>query len=1108
MKFPIGRIVPSFLSVVLCLVAAINAQDLDDVTFSGRIADLNNLAIAGATITVTEIASGTERTVTTNDEGRYRIIELKPGLYKIKVSAPGFGLREKADIETISGQNVQLDFTLAPADVKAATDVTVTEEDAPLVDTTRTVVGGTITTREIEELPNTSRDALDLVFTLGGVTEEPLSTRDLSTDKGGRTESAPANSPLEAGVFSLSGGAAYSNNITIDGLDNNDDRGASFRFQPSIESIEEVQVITNQFSAEYGRASGGRVNIRTRAGGRKFRGRLFYFFSDESLNANSWSNNRRGVPRYPFQQNVPGFTFGGPIPFGYFKNRTSFFTAYEYDHIFDTTVTDTYIPLATNPRFPLPAPSTTETITDFGMLGRFVQGSDTPRKVHRFTVRGDHNFTDDHSITVAYQLGKSDDKRQFNGGNRLAEALIGRRTDTHAINFTDNFVFSSKTVNQFRFQYSRLAPQFVATGQFVNPVVLIGFREPGLTFNTTLTSGSSTLGTSDRKEDRYQFQDSLTHIAGDHALRFGFDIQRVDSTFIDLTDASGTYNFADPLSGTTVPQCMADPTQPPSPTNRVRGGVNTFPRSCVTRYRHNFFTDSEVANTYTGFFAQDEWRLPHRLTLSLGLRYERETVVEDNNNWGPRVGLAWAPFEDNKSVVRVGAGIFYNRVLLRTVDDYQRGENEIKFDTNRVTSTGNARDVYLRALSDSFPAVLTPDHPLVQQYIAAGLNDNSFFRSLDPNLKIPESYQFNVGFERELTKGLVFEANFTLNRTIRLWRETNTNAPVIPSGFVDMADYLANGITTGSTRFEFAGIAALPSRTADGITYWNLDDQGTSTAANTPYGRALAVAASLRPRPNVGQTEQVGSMGRSSYRGLVLELRRRLRKIGYGFGSSFRAVYLLSSMKDDGIVNTSSAQIPGDFVSEWSRSLIDRRHRFALSGSLDTPYWLGKMRFSPILRIASSAPFNISNGGETSDDRNLDDVNSDRPNFSGDISQMNWRRSTDPLDLALVRQFTLAPIGRAGDLQRNAGQGPSQFIFDLNLSREFKFTERMRLRPQVEFDNIFNATVFSFGSEFINFLDIATTPTPSQVAALQEGFLVPTRSMRPRQIRFGVRFDF
>lgn len=1110
MKFSSCSVVLSTMLVFLSAgLFSVFAQDLDDVTIFGRILDKNSQAIVGATVTATLIESGIVRTVTTNDEGRYRFIELPPGTYKIKAEATGFGGKERVDLVTISGQNLQLDLDLDVAGISAEV-VTVDDSDAPAIDTTRTIVGGTIEQRSVEELPNTNRDALDLVFTLGGVTEEPLSNRDLSIDKGGRNDRAPSSGLVEGGVFALSGGAAYSNNITIDGLDNNDDRVAGIRFQPSIESIAEVQVINNQFSAEYGRASGGRVNIRTRAGTRKLRGRVFYFFSDESLNANSWSNNRRGIPRYTFQQNVPGFTLGGPIPFGYFKEKTSFFTSYEYDSIFDSTITDTWLPLTANPNFPLPAPTSNETITDFGsLLGRYVDGQDTPRKAHRFTLRGDHNFTNLHSITLSYQFGKTNDLRQFNGSNRLAESLIGRRTKTQAINFTGNYVFNSKAVNQFRFQYSKLKPDFVSPGQETNPVVIISFREPGLTFNTSLVAGSSTLGTSGREEDRLQFQDTFTYVAGDHSLRFGLDIQRIDSNFIDLSDASGTFNFADPLATTTVPQCLTDPTLPNSPTNpRIRGGVNAFPRNCVQRYRHNFFTGSEITNTYVGFFVQDDWRLRSNLTLNLGLRYEREQVVKDDNNFGPRVGIAWSPFKSGKGVIRFGAGIFYNRVLLRTVDDYQRGQNEIIFDTNRVTTAGNARDLYLRELSNIFPGTLTPDSPLVQQYIAAGLNNNSFFRNLDPNLKIPESYQFNLGFEKEIFKGYVFETNFTYNRTTKLWRETNTNAPIVPAGFSDLADYLANGYAVGTTRFEFAGIAAPDTRTANGLTFYNLDSQNPSSAAATPYGRALAIAISLRPNPAAGQTEQVGSLGNSWYRGLIVEFRRRFRDIGYGFGGSFRAAYTLSYLEDDGIVNTSSAQIAGDFASERSRSLLDRRHRFAFSGSFDTPYWLGKLRFSPILRIGSSSPFNISNGGQTADDRNLDDVNSDRPNFSGDLNAINWRDVQEPFSLDQVRSFTLAPIGRAGNLPRNAGNGPKQFLFDINVSREFRFSERVRLRPQIEFNNILNARVYSFGSEFINFAAASANPSPAQLEELRTGYLVPTRAYRPRQIRLGIRLDF
>lgn len=284
----------SFFSVLFCvcvlsfLAAGASAQDLDSVTISGKITDSNNAPIAGATVTATLTTTGVERTVTTNEDGVYRIVELGPGLYTIKFSANGFTTKEKTELNTVAGQNVQLNIPLSPAGVTAEQTIVI-DDDAGLVDTTRTVVGGTINQREVEELPNVSRNPLDLVFTLGGVTEEALSTRDLASDRGQRGLSAPGTTPEEAGIFGLSGGAAYSNNITIDGLDNNDDRSASFRFQPSIESVAEVQVITNQFSAEYGRASGGRVNIRTRGGSNKYRGRAFYFFRDESLNGLSTS---------------------------------------------------------------------------------------------------------------------------------------------------------------------------------------------------------------------------------------------------------------------------------------------------------------------------------------------------------------------------------------------------------------------------------------------------------------------------------------------------------------------------------------------------------------------------------------------------------------------------------------------------------------------------------------------------------------------------------------------------------------------------------------------------------------------------------------------------
>jgi hypothetical protein len=172
---------------------------------------------------------------------------------------------------------------------------------------------------------------------------------------------------------------------------------------------------------------------------------------------------------------------------------------------------------------------------------------------------------------------------------------------------------------------------------------------------------------------------------------------------------------------------------------------------------------------------------------------------------------------------------------------------------------------------------------------------------------------------------------------------------------------------------------------------------------------------------------------------------------------------------------------------------------------VDTAPWLGRLKLSPILRLASGAPFNISIGGV---DRNLDDVANDRPIFTGDLSLLHFRKPGEPLNPALLTAFALPTIGQTGNLPRNAGIGPGSFLLDLNVTREFRINEKMRLRPVVEIDNLLNKTVFSFGTEFINFTGLSPQATPAQRQAFIDSFLVPTRTLRPRQIRIGVRFDF
>jgi hypothetical protein len=1102
----------TMLAAISFTPSAAYAQDLDQVTISGRVTDQNGAIIPGANVTAILVKTGAERSVVANDDGRYRLIELEPGEYTLRISSPGFATEEKTNLATVSGQNIQLDLVLRPADITAA-QVVVDEAEPPPIDTTRTVVGGTVTTEEVEELPNSSRSPLDLIFTLGGVTEEPLSTRDLAEDRSTST----SNTPEEAGTFALAGGPAYSNNITIDGLDNNDDRAARERFQPSIEAVAEVQVITNQFSAEYGRASGGRINVRTRGGSNRYRGRLFDFFRNDIFNANTSNNKARGLSRLPFEEHNPGFTFSGPVRLPLYdgRKRTFFFSAYEYDTILDSASIDTLVPVLQNPAFLIPAPTTlggrriedTSTGILAAQIAPFIENVSTPVKNHTFTTRVDHKFSELHNGSFLYQMGRQNNLRQFGGGNRLAEALLGKTRNTDAISYSDNYVFSATLVNQARFQFSRLTPAVQASGG-QKPVILITLNDPLPTGDPnqrtgTLVAGTSTSGATDRRESRVQVQEVLSLVAGSHSLKFGADVQNIRSTFIDLSDASGTFSFS---------------------------SAGDFLANAPSRFRQNFQTESTQKNTYFGIYVQDEWRVKANLTASFGLRYESESILRDRNNFGPRFALAYDPFKTGKTVIRIGAGIFYNRALLRTIDDFTLGAQQLLFDTNDLVDpvTGTALSTAQRrafiAANLTFPNVLTPDSAVVKQF--GSLNTN-FSRRQDPTIRIPESYQVNVGVERQVSKSFVFEANYTYNRGIHLWREFNVNAPVLPGRFRNFSEYLLSrdfpnfhpcpgcprplyDVSTAGELVRFALTSTDPANAnAIGriielgvpISVFNLN----SITSTTSLGVALDALNALRPDPTQTDIQQLASIGNTFYHGLTLELRRRFRRSKTGFSFSFRAAYTLSHLIDDGIVNTSDALTPGDFRTERSRSLLDRRHRFVFSGTVDTAPWLGRLKLSPILRLASGAPFNISIGGV---DRNLDDVANDRPIFTGDLSLLHFRKPGEPLNPALLTAFALPTIGQTGNLPRNAGIGPGSFLLDLNVTREFRINEKMRLRPVVEIDNLLNKTVFSFGTEFINFTGLSPQATPAQRQAFIDSFLVPTRTLRPRQIRIGVRFDF
>ncbi|MBL8191337.1 MAG: TonB-dependent receptor, partial [Acidobacteria bacterium] len=510
----------------LFVTPGFTTDDLDHIGFEGVVKDANQNAIINAKVFVKHSASNTERNSITNKEGRYRLMLLPPGNYELRIEATGFQSVKLENLNVTAGTLFRRDFQLSPATL-AEQIVINAEISQPLVDTSRTVVGGTVTQKQIDALPVESRNPLDLIFTLAGTALPALSEKDLA--EGDRSDNF-RRTPEESGVFSLTGGTPFSNNLTIEGLDNNDDRAARERFLPSLHAVEEVQVITNQFSAEYGRASGGRVNLRLRSGKNQFHGQAFYYFRDESLNANPYRRNSdpaRGF-RLPFQNHNPGASLGGPIK-RVWRDKLFFFAAYEYDNIYDRAEIQALLPVATNPVFTLPKPNGANlgstaldnkgnrvAVNGGAEVGLYDLTVTTPRVAHTVQTRGDMFLNERHNGFAIFTLARNRDERGFPGGRRTLETLRQTGRDSQSMAIGDNFVLSPRWVSNARFQFSRLTPADAPAND--NPVVIIDFDDPRDVIGNTaanpftrrgnLTAGASTISGVDRREDRWQLQET------------------------------------------------------------------------------------------------------------------------------------------------------------------------------------------------------------------------------------------------------------------------------------------------------------------------------------------------------------------------------------------------------------------------------------------------------------------------------------------------------------------------------------------------------------------------------------------------------------------------
>jgi hypothetical protein len=478
------------------------------------------------------------------------------------------------------------------------------------------------------------------------------------------------------------------------------------------------------------------------------------------------------------------------------------------------------------------------------------------------------------------------------------------------------------------------------------------------------------------------------------------------------------------------------------------------------------------------------------------MRWDSESILDDRDNFSPRLALAWDPFggskkqegfaQPGKTVVRAGFGLFYNRALLRTIDDFSLGTTTVIIDSEITPDLLN---------SVRFPQPVT-DRSLIERF---GLSEREFLRRVDANLEIPYTIQTGVGIEREIAKRFVVSADYVFTRGAHLWRESNINAPVLPSGFADFSEFLQS--RDFDNRPNSAGQRPISSANAD-VVRFDLGMNSSSTPGairiengirvltlglNAPRSTNITAALNavrfLRPDPSLTQVELLESTGNSFYHAGAFTVR-----YSPGRRASVRVVYTLSKFIDEGTTNTASPQDLQDRRAERALSLQDQRNRFTFSGSFREPFL--EIELAPIISVGSSKPFAIGAGF----DRNLNDIQNDRPDFITPIGRPVWRRPGSPPATAAQDALRFPTIGSTGNLPRSYGIGPGTMSVSLRAARTFRVKEHIRIRPAIDMFNVFNQTVFSFGAEFIDRDD--------------GDFLVPRRTQRPRSIQLSLKVSF
>ena len=1167
-------VIALLLSSWLCVQSGF-AQNVSTANLRGTVKNASGAAVEEATVTVRDDAHSLQRSTQTNAEGAYILPLLPPGTYTVTADADGYSKISVANVVLTVGQDAVIPLTLAAPEA-VLTVVVRTEQQQQQLETARSSTTATITRGNIDNLPINGRNYVQFAL----------------TDSQIKTDSAPFITVAPTSGLSFQGARARSNLINVDGGDADDSIINGIRSTVSQDAVQEFQVLANSFAPEYGRAAGGVVNIVTRAGSNDFHGTIFGYLRDRSLQGvNPFST----VPDPAYTRVQTGFAVGGPIR----KDRLYYFLSYETTRREETgfsTIGDNGFGLVNidasrflgagatvqgtpaqqafieNSQTPVNAATTqyvslvgaasatalsgTPGVSTFASSGATLPlsyvplpstGGNYPVKeaTSLWGARLDYKLTDMQQLFLRANVSPSTVTGLTSQIQGQVPGQAGfSRTDQQqyrdvTILATHMMLIGTTKFNELRFQFSRrglgLDPASTPEAQAVG-IDILGASQAFF--------GRDPQAAVHRSEQRFQLSDGFSWSFHNHSLKLGEDVSYIPLNVQATTEFGGDYVFSDT---TVVPGMPAF------------SGIQAYGLGLPQTFTQGLGTpNTRFIDKTLGAFVQDSWKVRPNLILNYGVRYDVEFtpmfpastpmaaaaqqamgtvrgLPVDKNNVAPRVGLAWDPSNNGKTVVRASAGLFYDRTPLEIA--YQSAVfdgSQTPFVTmlggspcaQNSTPTGdptlfNAPNVFQGIVAQCFgnvPGYLPQEQKFdpTNSYLISTLTNQGYLTPqyfvpllaqpiavpTASNFVSPYSEQGDVQIEHQFSKGYILRLAYDYNGGRHLYRQQNINAIDQNALVANWERAVAAGAATSeSSALEVASCGSGPAGAFYPAALLNFFRPSGINPSLTPIFPSACVSAAAAAYPGWGvpvpfsDTNVTRSNGTSDYNGFTAELHHT-----GGKHLEYQLRYTFSHAIDDSTDFNLAPQNSLQPFGERASSLLDQRHLFLVSGVynsgrvLNFSGWgklLSDWTIAPLVSIGSGRPFNLLDGsGEQRPDIAASASTTDLCGNQATPSKYSPSGYLIPVCTNDGVYDGVVSVPVYGTLSRNTGRMPMTFFNDLRVSRMLAVGERMQLSGSVDMFNLIN----KFNVQAVNSF------------FTQAG--QPTAAYDPRQFQLGLRLGW